>query len=307
VKILATASLTLIILALTACGGSNPSSSTVAGGALTGNWQFSLSQLYPAPAKSLFVSGFLTQSNDVLAGSVVGPTIVNSSGIVNCGGTAEISGTISSQSVTFIEDLGGTAYNFTGTISSDSHSMSGQFSAPGGACFTTATSGTWSAVLVPPLNGNFTGTISGSNYMALLTGANPVAPIAVSGSITQSTNAGASVATLTGTITAVGYPCLTTGSLTGTISGQNVYLNVYDYSGALVGDLGQPSGSAGTPGSPATVVVDSTSGISLVDSNSTGLFLGVYNGTSVVGPCPPLSTTNGLVTSDGASVVFSFQ
>ncbi len=306
-KTRATAFLTLVLMTLAACGGSShPSSST--SGALTGNWQLNLLQENPSTGTPLFVSGFLTQSNDALTGSVQGPTILSANKqMVNCGGAAQITGTISGQSVTFTENLGGTAYNFTGTISSDNQSMSGDYQALGGACFTTPTVGTWNAFLIPPVDGNFTGTLSGSAYMALLTGVSPAAPIAVSGSLTQSANAGASTASLTGTITAVGYPCFTTASMTGTISGQSVYLDVYDYNGALIGSLGQPSGSAGTPGFPATVVVGSTSGISLVNSSSTGLFLGIFNGTSTVGPCPPLSSTNGAVTFDGAAVLFNFQ
>jgi hypothetical protein len=161
------------------------------------------------------------------------------------------------------------------------------------------------------LNGNFTGTIANSTYMTLVTGASPAAPIVVSGTISQSDNAGASDATLTGTINAVGYPCFSSASLSGTISGQNVYLNIFGYNGVQIGTLGQSSGSAGIPGSPATVVV-SPSGTSLVDTNPVGLFLGTNTGTGTVGPCPGLvvpGTSNPVViqTSDSGSVALNFQ
>ncbi len=304
-RTLATSSVAAVLLILIGCGGTT--SPVAPNGSLTGNWQLNMLQEFPGTGIPLSASGFLTQSNDQLTGSMQGPTILSANKqAVNCGGTAQITGTITGQSVTFAENLGGTVYNFTGAISSDNESMSGDYQAQGGACFTTPTTGTWNAFLIPQLTGSFTGEISASSYMAQLTGVSPAIPIAVSGSIAQSANAGASDATLTGTITALGYPCFTTASMTGTISGQNVYLDLYDYNGALIGTLGQPSGSAGTPGSPATVVVDKT-GVSLVDTSSTGLFLGIFNGTSVVGPCPSLGTSNGAVTSDGASIALTFQ
>jgi hypothetical protein len=302
VRVLLTTLVVFLSFTFTACGGSGPSSSTTAGGPLTGNWQMSLVQEYPAPVTPLSVSGFLTQSNQTLAGSVEGPTITKTSGTV-CGGTAQITGTVNGQTVAFTENLGGTTYNFTGTLSSDNQSMAGVYVGQGGACFAQPTTGTWSALLIPPLDGNFTGTLSGSSYMALLTGITPVAPITVSGSITQSSNAGGSNASLTGTITATGYPCFSTVSLSGTISGQNVYLNVFEYNGEPVGFLGVPS-------SPATAVPNAKGGVSLVDNNvGNGLQLGIYNGTSTVGPCPPLWNQTNLTyqTYDNAAAQFDFQ
>lgn len=301
-RVLLTTLLVFLSFTFTACGGSSTSNSTTAGGPLTGNWQISLVQEYPSPVTPLSVSGFLRQSDQTVAGSVQGPTITNSKGTV-CGGTAQITGTVNGQTIAFTENLGGTTYDFTGTLSSDNQSMSGSYAGQGGACFTQSTTGTWTALLIPPLDGNFTGTLSGSSYMTLLTGITPVAPIKVSGSITQSSNEGGSNASLTGTITAVGYPCFSTVSLSGTISGQNVYLNVFDYSGEPVGFLGVPS-------SPATVVPNSGVGVLLVDNNvGNGLQLGIYNGTSTVGPCPPLWSQTNLTyqTYDNAAVQFNFQ
>ena len=294
-----------VLLIMTACGGSN--STPLPTGQLSGNWQLSLFQEYPAPRTALSVSGFLTESNDALTGSVEGPTIVNSSGTVTCGGTAQVTGTINGQSVAFTENLGGTTYSFSGTISSNNQSMSGDYQAQGGACFTSATTGTWNAFLIPPLNGNFTGTFTGSNYMTLLTGVSPAPPIVVSGSLAQSSNGGASSASLTGTITAVGYPCFSTASVSGTISGQSMYLDLFDYNGVPIGTLGQPSGAAGTPGSPLMVVV-SSGAVSLSGTGTGGLFLGDFLGSgNVVGPCPPIIGGNPptTTTSDAASVMLN--
>ena len=299
VRTLAIALLALPCLILAACGGGSSSNAT--SGPLSGNWQMNLLQVDPAPQKALFVSGFLEQSSDALTGSVQGPTITNQSGVTNCAGTALVAGTISGQNVTFSVNPGGTVFSFTGIISADNTAMSGTYEAQGGACFTRPTTGTWTAALVPPLNGTFTGTLSDSTYMSLLTGVDPPAPIAVSGTFTQSTNAGASNATLTGTITAVGYPCFTTASLSGTISGQNVYMNVFDYSGVQIGTLGVP-GVAGIAGTPATVVPSSAS-LSVTGSGQSGLSLGA----SGVPPCPALNGNGTNVTTDTTSVAFTLQ
>lgn len=292
------------LLALAACGGGNmPSSSSAADGTLSGNWQMNLLQQEPRPETLLSVSGFLVESNNVLTGSVQVPPV---SARFDCGGVSALTGTVSGQNVTLSVNEGGTAVNFTGGISQDGKSMSGNYQAEGGGCFTRPTTGTWNAFLVPPLTGNFTGTIN-SAYMQILQAASNPVPVTVSGTITQSTNAGTSNATLTGTIKAVGYPCFSSAALSGTISGQNVYLNVFGYNGNQIGTLGQP-GTVGAAGSPATVVVES-GGISLVDTSSDGLFLGAFTGTGTVGPCPPLIVpgTNSTQTSDSGSVALKFH
>lgn len=283
VKVVATALLAFLSLILVGCGGS--SSTPAATGALSGNWQVNLVQNYPLPVTPLSVSGFVVQSNDTLTGSVEVPTVGT---LFHCGGVSPLNGTISGQTVTFSVNEGGTVEEFTGTLGADGTSMTGSYQAVGGACFPgTATTGTFTSFLVPPLTGNFTGTID-SQYMELLTGASEAVPVNVSGSFSQSSNAGASNATLTGTITAANYPCFTTATVTGTISGQNVYLDLYGYNGEQIGTLGTPAGGAGSNPSPATVVVSST-GISLT-APSPGFFLGAFLGgtAGTVGPCPAI-------------------
>lgn len=295
--------LSAMLLILTACGGSSPASAP-ASGPLTGNWQITMLQQYPGQATTLGVSGFLSQSNDALTGSVEGPSILSTNGQnLNCGGTAQVAGTVSGQNVSFTENIGGTTYNFSGTISSDNQSMSGDFQALAGACFKDPTSGTWDAFLIPPLNGNFTGSLTDSSYMAELLGVSTAPPITVSGSLSQSSNAGGSNASITGTINAVGYPCFSTVSVTGTISGQNVYLDVFSYTGEQIGTLGKAASSIGVAGAPATVV-STSNGLSLVDNTSgDALFLGV----NTPGPCAPLNDGGLTVTGDSTNVVFNFQ
>jgi hypothetical protein len=289
VRTIVTALLVFLLLTLTACGGGSSPPPPAASGPLAGNWQMVLLQ---ENQSSLSVSGFLADINNTLTGSVQVPPLGNQN---RCGGVSPLTGTVDGQNVTFSVNEFGTTVTFNGTISSDNQSMSGDFQGLGGACLTQPTTGTWNAFLIPPLNGNFTGTIN-SAYMELLQGLQNPVPVTVSGSFTESTNAGASNATLSGTITAVGYPCFTTASLTGTISGQNVYLQIYNYNGEQIGTLGALA-------APATVVVGKND-LSLVDASSSGLLLE----SSSPGPCPPIAGSSILQSgTDSGSIVFNLQ
>jgi hypothetical protein len=304
VRTLATASLAFFLLVLAGCGGGKSPASTSTNGPLSGNWQFNLLQDYPRPTAQFGVSGFLTQSTEGLTGSVQLPAFGSNQ---RCGGVSVLSGTISGQNVAITVNDGGTVVSFTGTISSGNNSMSGDYQALGGACFTQATTGTWNAFLIPPLNGNFTGTLD-SEYMQLVTGANSPVPITVSGTMTQSDNAGASNATLTGTINAVGYPCFATATMSGTISGQDVYLALFGFNGEQIGTLGVLPPSPGATPDPATVVVSST-GVSLVGGtpDSGNLLLGVQTNLGSTGPCPSITASGGQnVVTDTASVILNF-
>ena len=282
-RMFAVALLAASVLLNSNCGSSSSSSSQPTG-ALSGNWQFNLVKNYPFAQEQLSASGFLQQSNANLSGSVEGPTTTSVNGTVTCGGVGPLTGSITNQNVAFTLDLGGTGINFSGTVSSDEQSMSGTYQAIGGACYSYATSGTWTASLIPPLNGSFTGTLD-SNYMEALSGSTNPVPVSVSGSFAQTTNAGSSNATLTGTITAVGYPCFTTASLTGTISGQNIYLSVYGYNGVQIGTIGQIEPIGSTP-APAILTVSST-GMVVTGSNQSGFSISLGN------PCPAVINSFG--------------
>ena len=288
----------LFLFILSGCGSG--SSNAPSNGPLSGNWQLNLMQNYPHPPTQLSVSGFLVQSSNSLNGTFQVPAIALG-GTTECGGPGPLTGTISGTNVTFSINPGGTTLSFTGALSSDNASMTGSYQALAGACFITPTTGTWTASLIPPLNGSFTGTLSDSPYMAALTGVDPPAPITVSGSFAQSASAGGSSATITGTITAVGYPCFTNAYLSGTISGQNVYLDVFNYNGLQIGTLGVP-GLPGVAGTPA-IVAGGSEGITLTGSGQGGLSLG-NAGTS---PCPALQENGISLTSDTTSVAFNIQ
>jgi hypothetical protein len=286
------------MLGLTSCGGG--SSTPAATGALNGNWQIFLTQEFPRPTftNPLSASGFLSQSGSAVTGSVqVPPSPENG----KCAGVGAVSGTMSGQNATLVINNGGTQLNLTGALSTDGTTLTGSYSGPGGGCYTTPTSGTWTASLIPPLNGTFAGTITDSIYMAAFTGQTPPPTIGVTGTFTQTGGPGSSNATITGTIQAAGYPCFRTANVSGTISGQNVYLQVFGYNDEQIGTIGVP------PSTPATVVLDQET-VSLVGSNQgNGLSLGETLGGKPTGPCPPLQTSNGALPTDSAAIDFQLS
>jgi hypothetical protein len=293
---IAATSLALVLLVLAACGGGN--SPTPPANVLTGNWQMNLLQEEPRPQNSLSVSGFLVQASEALTGSVQVPAVAAGQ---NCGGVSVLNGTINGQNVTFSINEGGTALNFTGTIASNNQSMAGDYEGPGGGCFTTPTSGSWSALLIPPLNGSFTGTLANSSYMTLVNGVVPPVPISVTGKLTQSANTGESNAALTGTITASGYPCFTTVSVTGTISGANVILALFSYNDQQIGTIGLTN-------APATISLESSGFMLTGVGGTSGLRLGGTTPSGSFGPCPAVFNQGGALQSyDNADVAFSFQ
>jgi hypothetical protein len=276
VRILVTTLLALILMVAAACSSSN--STPVQNGPLSGNWQFNLQQNEPSPATALSFSGFLQESlesgGNALAGSLEVPTDPTG----DCGGVVALTGSVNGQTVTFSVNQNGTVLTFTGTAEYNSNAMSGSYAGPGGSCFEKPTTGTWSATLVPPISGSFTGYLSNSAYMAEL---GITTPIPVSGTLTQSDSAGGSNASVAGTITATGYPCFSTATLVGTVSGQNLLLAVYSYTGEQIGSLG-------SSGAPATITSGSTG-----TSVSGSLTLGGRTASGEFGPCPAIE--NGTV------------
>jgi len=297
VRLLGTTLFTVSLLLASAC--SNGHVMSPPNGALSGNWQLFLQQEEPSPPVVLSVSGFFLQTANSLSANVSVPPNPNSPN-GTCGGVGSLTGTVSGQNVTLAINEGGSTLNLTGSIASNNQSMEGIFSAFGGGCFTRPSSGTWTAVSIPPLNGSFTGTLSNSSYMTLLNGVIPPVPIKVTGTMVQSANNGGANATLTGTINATGYPCFTTVSVSGTISGENVILNVFGYDGSQIGSLG-------TPGSPAIASLGSPGALLSTVGTSGTLVLGKQSATTTVGPCPPLNVGGTTEIGDTTDVAFTFQ
>ncbi len=247
------------ILVLPGCGGAS-SSSSQSSGALSGNWQFTLT----APTDGSFVGGptggFLLHEDgkqSVTGAVVYSITAPQVSQTVCNSGSAPVTGTISGQTVTLTIVAGDQSFTLKGTLSSNGQTIMGTYSSTDGKGCGTAQAGLdWSAVSVAPLTGAVQGTFHS-------TGAGSTAGLrdqdfAVTGMLTQGENIGASNATITGVLTFVGYPCLSTVSVNGQISGSSVVLQLIGTDGLNAGQIGAPAGSS-TP-YPAPVAFESVAG-----------------------------------------------
>ncbi len=272
----------LVIVAFTtfSCGGSSSVAPPQVSPQVGGNWQFSLSTAGTTFFASPIQGGFLLQKNGSVTGqiafSIVLPSQNGGLPITCNSGTAVVVGTLSGQSVNLTATIGSLDYPngnpisqtitlSEGTLSSDNSSIqNGMYTVTPGygyvnsqltACGTAQDAGTWSANLVPPLTGGFQGFFHS-------TSANQDFP--VSGTFSQGPNIGAVTGTVTGTvlfqdpITLLNdFPCFGTASLSGTISGNSVLLQVFSSSGTSVGQIGQTPGSSNPP---TAVTYDSTQG-----------------------------------------------
>jgi hypothetical protein len=249
---------------LSSCGGSSSSSSTPSGGTLGGNWQFTMAP----PTDSTFVGGlqggFLLQKQGSVTGGVTYSVLVPSQeqgGIPTLcnSGSAPVTGTISGQSVTLTAAAGAQTFTLTGTLTGDGSTMAGTYSSTDGAgCGTVQTALQWSAISIPPLTGSVQG-----NLHSVLSSPNPVLDTSlrdqdfpITGTLTQGANLGASNATVTGTLSFQGYPCLDVASVNGTISGTSVILQIFAFNGLNVGQIGAPAGFS----NPSPVVFGSSAG-----------------------------------------------
>ena len=267
VVLLAT-SVILIITMMAACGGSGSSTSTPQSATLAGNWQFTVfanpDPNYPAttpPAPYGLEGGFLLQTN----GSVTGQAVYSVSNIyaktvplqVCNAGSATVTGTLSNQTVKLTYVAGSQTFSLMGMLSSDGSTMSGTYTATQG----TAADGTtvcgigtsqsgpqqWTAVLVPPITGPITGNLHSTSTVSGLNNQD----FAVTGSLQQGDNIGASNATVTGTLSFLNpttnlsdYPCLVVASVNGQISGNSVFLQIIDPNGSVDGQIGAAVASA---------------------------------------------------------------
>ena len=254
------------LLGLWGCAGSSNSGGSQPGTQASGNWQFAMQ----APSDGSFVGGlqggFLLQNGGTISGSAVfsvalpqppptPPTVCSS-------GAATISATISGQNVNLTAVAGNQTFTFAGMLGANNSTLTGTYSSTAGTaldgspCGTAQTGLSWSASLVPPLTGSFQGnfhsTQSGTNFRNQ--------NFAVSGTLMQGPNTGASNATVTGTLLfqdpvtlASDYPCLTQASVNGQISGNVVTLQIFSTNGLDVGQIGGIAASG-------PVTFDSTQG-----------------------------------------------
>jgi hypothetical protein len=146
-----------------------------------------------------------------------------------CEGVGPVAGTVDGQKVAMTINEFGQELSLTGDVPSGSGGfLSGDFSTLPGGCTAFPNTGTWLARLVPPISGKFHGTMSSPSN----------GTVDVTGMLVQGPNTGASNATVTGTIAAEPPPqfCdyLTTGTISGVVSGTSVMLNVFGPTGVQI-------------------------------------------------------------------------
>jgi hypothetical protein len=220
--------LTACLITSVSCGSGKSAATT--NGALSGNWQVAL-QRHGVPQPATY-TGFLVQEGS----SVTGNLILGG----GCGGVGPVTGTVNGQNLTLNIDEFGQDTSLIGTLASGSAPMGGQFSGLAGACtapFTTT--GTWSAIPIPPLKGTFTGTLTSNITQG--TSSSPLIT-QINGTLSQGPNTGDSTAALSGTVTATSpgstfCAYLTTATITGLISGETVTLNLYGPDGSWISQV----------------------------------------------------------------------
>lgn len=271
---------------LSACGGSG--SGTQSGsGEISGNWQFNMSNpdpSYPAPpAQYGLQGGFLLQNGSSVTGqavySISGVTLANNQYAVCDSGTAQITGSISGQTVMLTAAAASQTISVQGTLGSDGSISEATFTTPGGTATGFQSCGlpvsapglSLTASAVPPL----TGTIAGSFHSSIGGEANQDFP--VTGSLTQGENIGASNATVTGTLSFINpvtgasdYPCIPSGvvAVNGQISGNTVILQLIGTNGANAGQIGIAPSQAnlGEDGITPVTLNSTTNGLALQDT-----------------------------------------
>jgi hypothetical protein len=270
--ILPLAAAAIMLIVLSACGGGGSASGGSGNSvSLSGNWQFTLS---PPPDGSFsggVQGGFLLQNS----GSVTGAAVYSVSAakiqppLTNpCNsGSAPITGTISGQNVSLTAVAGPQTFTLTGTLSSDGSTIIGTYASTAGTasdgttpCGTAQTGLAWSAVSVPSITGQIQGNFHSTGGTAGLSNQD----FPVSGSLFQGENVGASNATVTGSLSFItpgtnlsDYPCFSTASVNGQISGNSVILQIIGSNGSTIGQIGEPLGS---PTSVNPVTFDSVQG-----------------------------------------------
>lgn len=265
------------LIVLSGCGGST-SDQTQTNGQLSGNWQFMLASPPDGsfqgncPSSSgttpnLCSGGFLvTQNNGAVTGAITyavflpaggsnsQPTLCNS-------GPAPVTGSTNGQNVTLTAMAGNQTFTLTGSLSGSA--MTGTYSSTDGKGCGTAQSGLqWSATYVPQLTGTIQGSFHSAPNATNPALKNQVYP--VTGTLTQGENIGATNATVTGTLNFQNYPCLSSASVNGQVSGNSAVLQIIANNGLNVGQIGAPAGFSNP--NPVTVL-SSSAGLVLLGTN----------------------------------------
>ena len=221
--------LLVCVFLLLSCGTSNNTASS--DGALSGNWQVTLQQ-NPPSSITQSESGFLVQSGDSLSGQLV------LSGQTHCAGLGSVQGTLTKSNIGITVNQIGQTVNLAGTAASDGSSMAGTYSTFASGCSDGSSTGTWIASPVKPVTGTYAATFTSYTlgvYGSVIT-------------VTQGPNTGASVATLSGTMTLSNAPCGNNNvSVSGVVGGTSIVFNFLTSDGSAVGQFrGSTSNDAKT-------------------------------------------------------------
>lgn len=226
----------VLLVYLTACGGGSQNGNPIAT-AISGNWQISL-QKASSKAAPKPVSGFLLENG---SGAVTGNLMVTN---VPCSGVGVTTGSVDQPNVTLTVSPAGTTLNLSGTLGSDSSSMSGSFTLLATGCSGSQSNpsetGTWTANLVQPLSGSLQGTFTST--MSATSGT----AFPITGQISQGPNTGSSYAVLTGNLAITGSSCFSSATLSGVISGTTVAINIATSNGTEIGQITGTSSLAAT-------------------------------------------------------------
>lgn len=262
---------------LSACSSSSSSSGSQQNGSMAGNWQFSMTNAdpnYPAGFLYGLQGGFLLQTNGTVNGQAsyyIYADQAQGGLFLPCdSGSANITGTISGQSVTLTAVAGTQTFSLTGTLTSNG-SISGTFTTPGGqvtsggqnqVCGAATPQGgteTWTATSVAAISGSVNGTFHSSGL-----GLNNQ-DFQVTGNLNQGPNIGASSATVTGQLSFANpttllsmYPCFPSGyvNVNGQISGNTVILQLIGTDGSTDGQIGIAPSSVQSSGGFTQVTFD---------------------------------------------------
>ncbi len=303
------------LMVLSACGGSGSSSNQLqSSGQLAGNWQFSIasppdgsfqgspsSPCATGTTSPLCSGGFLlTDNNGAVTGQITyaiflpaqsggAPTICNS-------GSTPVVGTVSGQNVTLTAVEGKQTYTLTGVLNGTT--MMGTYTSTDGKGCGTAQSGLqWSATYVPLLTGTIQGTFHSTAATPLR---NQLFP--VTGTLVQGDNVGASSATVTGTLSFQNYPCLSSASVNGQVSGSSVILEIVASNGLNVGQIGAPVGFSNP--NPVTVL-SSAAGVVLQGATGYGVSTSACPGANTAGDTGDVCLGVGNTTSCTQPILFS--
>jgi hypothetical protein len=270
------------LLVLSACGGS-ASNQSQSNAQLAGNWQFTMATPPDGSFQGGIQGGFLLQNNGSVTGGVIysiflPPQSGSPASLCNSG-SAPVTGTINGQTVSLTVVAGNQTFTLNGALSANGSTMTGTYgSTDGQGCGTAQSALQWSGTLVPPLTGSIQG-----NFHSSLSSLDPSLrnqDFPVAGMLTQGPNIGASNATVTGTLTFQGYPCLATASVNGQISGSSAVLSIIAPNGLTVGQIGAPAGF--TNPNPVTFVT-SAAGAVLEGANGYGVTTGSCPGGNLAG------------------------